>query len=331
VPERRDAHVLDIEVPGSLGGERVDRAVALLCDLPRGEVAGLVAGGRVRLDGRAVKTRSRRVEAGQRLEVDMPDAEPVALTGDPTVDVPVVAADEAVIVVDKPAGLVVHPGAGNRTGTLVQGLLARYPDIAGVGDPGRPGVVHRLDAGTSGLLVVARTPEAYASLVAQLADRSVERRYLALTWGSFDADTGLIDAPLGRSSGDPTAMAVVSGGRPARTRYQVVARYRLSGRSGTQPGAPATLVECTLETGRTHQIRVHLAAIGHPVVGDARYRGHRPSLPVDRPFLHAYRLGFDHPDSGHRCAYESPLPPDLEDVRGGLLVQDVGHLQEPPG
>jgi len=297
------------QVPESLAGERLDRAVALLCDVPRSEASALVASGAVQLGGAAVTTRARRVTAGQWLDVDVPEATEgglAALHPDPSVDVPVVAADEAVIVVDKPAGLVVHPGAGNPTATMVQGLLARYPNLARVGEPHRPGVVHRLDAGTSGLLVVARTPEAYRSLVDQLAARTVERRYLALVWGVVEADSGLVDAPIGRSATDPTAMAVAAAGRSARTRYTVLERFR-------EPAV--TLVECRLETGRTHQIRVHLAAIGHPVVGDARYRGDRAPLPADRPFLHAHRLGFDHPDSGRRCRYESALPPDLEDVR----------------
>ncbi len=296
------------QVPESLEGERLDRAVALLCDVPRSEAADLVATGAVQLGGSAVTTRSRRVAAGQWLDVAVAaGGADAALEPDPSVDVPVVSADAAVIVVDKPPGMVVHPGAGNSTGTMVQGLLARYPELADVGEPHRPGVVHRLDAGTSGLLVVARTPGAYRSLVDHLASRTVERRYLALVWGEVESESGLVDAPIGRSSGDPTAMAVAAAGRPARTRYTVLERF-------TVP-VPATSLECRLETGRTHQIRVHLAAIGHPLVGDARYRGARASLPADRPFLHAHRLGFDHPDDGRRCRFESALPADLEEVR----------------
>ncbi|MEW6155708.1 MAG: RluA family pseudouridine synthase [Actinomycetota bacterium] len=301
-----------VTIPESLGGERVDRVVAMLCDVTRAEAASLVAAGAVALDGRAVATRSSRVAGGQVLdvEVDRSFRHPEAVEADPSVEVPVVAVDDAFVVVDKPPGLVVHPGAGHRTGTMVQGLLARFGELAGVGQPGRPGVVHRLDAGTSGLLVVARTPEAYRSLVDQLAARTVERCYLALVWGTVEARSGVVDAPIGRSAADPTQMAVVSGGRPARTRYEVVQRY-------TSPVA-ATLVDCRLETGRTHQVRVHLAAIGHPVVGDERYGGRRSSLPAARPFLHAYRLAFDHPVDGRPCSFESPLPADLEEVRGLL-------------
>jgi 23S rRNA pseudouridine1911/1915/1917 synthase len=301
------------QIPAALAGERVDRAVALLTGLPRSEVAALVDAGAVHVGGRVVTSRSRKVSENEVLEVDVPAPAPAddGPQPDPSVDFPVVHADEHVIVVDKPAGLVVHPGSGNNTGTLVHGLLARFPDLAGVGpDRNRPGIVHRLDKGTSGLLVVARSAVAYDALVAELKERKVERLYLALVWGDVSAPAGLIDAPIGRASNDPTRMAVSSKGREARTRYEVLTRY-------TEP-APVTLVECKLETGRTHQIRVHLAAIGHPVVGDVRYRGGRAALPVPRPFLHAHRLAFDHPGNGERVTFSSPLAPDLEAVRAGL-------------
>ena len=294
-------------VPRGLDGERVDRVVALLTGLPRATVADLVAHGGVRVGGRTVTTRSRRVAEGDVVDVEVPEPADDRPAPEPEVDVAVVAADEHVIVVDKPPGLVVHPGHGHRSGTLVNGLLARFPELADVGEPSRPGIVHRLDAGTSGLLAVARTAGAYAALVAQLRARTVDRRYLALAWGRFDAAAGLVDAPVGRAAADPTRMAVSARGREARTRYEVLDRF-------AEP-APTTLVECRLETGRTHQIRVHLAAIGHPLVGDARYRGARPALPLDRPFLHAWRLAFDHPASGERVRFESALPPDLEAVR----------------
>ena len=295
-----------VPIPPTLDGERLDRVLCLIWDLPRSEATELIASGAVRLGGRPEGTRARRVATGQELEVALPAARTTtALAGETGGhDLPLVHVDEDVIVVDKPAGVVVHPGAGRTTGTLVQSLLGRFPDLAGTGSPDRPGIVHRLDKGTSGLLVVARSPVAYASLVAQLAARSVDRRYLALACGTIETDAGVVDAPVGRRSTDRTRMAVVAGGRAARTHYRVLTRY-------TEP-AEATLVECRLETGRTHQVRVHLAAIGHPVVGDARYGGARPALPVDRPFLHAARLAFDHPTSGERCRFESPLPPDLE-------------------
>ena len=293
-------------IPSALAGERVDRVVALLTDRPRSEVAELVRSGAVRVNGRA-GTASRRVSEGDVLEVEAPPLVDASPRPDPAIEVPVVHADDHVIVVDKPAGLVVHPGSGNPTGTLVNGLLARFPDLAtsGAGDEARPGIVHRLDKGTSGLLVVARTAVAYDSLVAQLKRRAVDRRYVALVWGRVEAPSGLIEAPVGRAESDRTRMTVSARGRPARTRFEVRERY-------SSP-APTTLVECRLETGRTHQIRVHFAAIGHPVVGDQRYGGTRGDLPAPRPFLHAYRLGFDHPASGERLELDSPLPDDLEE------------------
>lgn len=297
-------------IPAALAGERVDRAVATLTGLSRTAVAELVAAGDVRLGGRAVSTRSRRVVEGELLEVAVAEKVEAAVAGDSTVPFTVVHADEAVVVVDKPPGVVVHPGSGRSSGTLVHGLLDRFPDMAAVGQPGRPGIVHRLDAGTSGLLVVARTEDAYAALVEQLARRTVERTYLALTWGHFDAPSGVVDAPIGRAARHRTRMAVSSAGRGARTRYDVVESF-------LDPAA-LTLVECRLETGRTHQIRVHLAAISHPVVGDATYGGARERLGLTRPFLHARGLAFDHPVTGDRCRFDSPLPDDLEELHARL-------------
>jgi 23S rRNA pseudouridine1911/1915/1917 synthase len=218
--------------------------------------------------------------------------------------------DADVVVVDKPPGLVVHPGAGQGEGTLVNGLLARHPELAGVGEAHRPGIVHRLDRDTSGLLVVALTPAAYTALVIALGERRVERRYAALVWGVPEAPRGVIDAPIGRSPRQPTRQAVVAGGRPARTRYEMRVRY-------DQP-ADLALLGCRLETGRTHQIRVHLASIGHPVVGDREYGGQRDALSVPRVFLHAEHLAFDHPVTGEALAFDSPLPPDLAAVLAGL-------------
>jgi len=298
-------------IPSALDGERLDRVVSLLCDLTRREAAALVAAGGVRVGGRAVTLRSSRVAQGDDLEVDRPPPTvPFRPWAQDDVEVPVVHVDDHVVVVDKPAGVVVHPGAGQSSGTLVNGLLAAFPEIAHVGAPERPGIVHRIDKGTSGLLVVARTQRAYDSLVEQLSARSVERRYLALVWGRFDSAAGAVDAPVGRGSGNPTRMAVSAGGRPARTSYRVLQLF-------THP-AKATLVACRLETGRTHQVRVHLAAIGHPVVGDDRYGGARPSIDPGRPFLHASQLGFDHPVSGERLRFASALPPELEKVLGSL-------------
>ena len=253
-----------------------------------------------------VYQRSRRVHEGDHLVVTGFERETEHVPGpEASVRFGVLYADDDVLVVDKPSGLVVHPGAGNQTGTLVNGLLALHPEIAGVGSAARPGIVHRLDLGTSGALAVARTQKAYDSLVAQLAERSVGRRYRALTWGCFEAPKGVVDAPVGRSPKDRTRMAVVGSGRPARTGYEVSASWATP---------EVSLVTCTLETGRTHQIRVHLSAIGHPLVGDGTYGGERSGLVLDRPFLHAAHLAFDHPVTGERLEFESPLPDDLREI-----------------
>jgi len=288
-------------VPASLAGERVDRAVALLTGWSRGDVAALVEEGAVRVGGQPV-AKSRRLAEGEEVEVE----------GEPEVDAPprpepvefaVVHADDDVVVVVKPAGLVVHPGAGHREGTL-----------AGVGAPMRPGIVHRLDRDTSGLMVVARTPDAYDALTAALAARPgpgvspeklIERRYVALAWGRFDARRGTIDAPIGRSATRRTRMAVREAGKDARTGYEVTTQYE---------HPVCALIECRLETGRTHQIRVHLAAIGHPVVGDGTYGGDRHPLRPGRPFLHAHALALTHPVTGRRLEFSDPLPPELAAV-----------------
>jgi 23S rRNA pseudouridine1911/1915/1917 synthase len=312
---------VDVVVPGALAGSRVDRVVSLLTGLPRGTVADLIDAGGVRLDGRAVTTRSTTVRSGQRLEVEASHEHDDLPVPDPSVAFTVVHHDSELIVVDKPAGLVVHHGAGHHTGTLVDGLLSRFPDLAGLaaaggGEPDRPGIVHRLDKGTSGLLVVARTPDAYRSLVKQFRAHSAGREYLVLAAGTVDADEGTVDAPIGRSTRQRTRMAVTAGGRQARTDYRVVARF-------TDP-VPCTLLEASLDTGRTHQVRVHLAAIGHPVIGDERYGRSqarpRPlvaALAPGRMFLHAFRLSLDHPAAG-RVTWEAPAPEDLAAVLARL-------------
>ncbi|MDA8044125.1 MAG: RluA family pseudouridine synthase [Actinomycetota bacterium] len=314
-PAPPDPPVQRWPVPAALDGERVDRALALITGLSRREVNAVLDEGRVVIGRRAVGSHSRRVHTGEHLEVRgvLEASGPPPLLADPTVAFGIVHSDEAVVVVDKPAGLVVHPGHGPHRPTLVQGLLARFPDLAAMAvgaSSERPGIVHRLDKGTSGLLVVARSPEGRDDLIAQLARREVKREYLALVFGHVDSDAGLIDAPLRRSDTDPSRIRVQIGGRPARTRYEVLDRF--------DHPVPSTLVRCRLETGRTHQIRVHLASIGHPVAGDDRYGGGArrgwPDLGPERPFLHAAALGFRHPSSGQACHFEAPLHDDLMNV-----------------
>jgi 23S rRNA pseudouridine1911/1915/1917 synthase len=308
--DEREPVVEPIVVPGVLAGERVDRAVALLTGWSRADVQSLLEHDDVLVNGRPV-AKSHRLAEGDVVEVEGEPAAAALPEPDADVVVPIVFEDDDVLVVDKPAGLVVHPGAGHAGGTMVNGLLAYAPELASVGDPTRPGIVHRLDRDTSGLLVVARTARAYESLVAQLAARSVSREYVALAWGFFDAPRGVIDAPIGRSESRRTRMAVRDEGRPARTYYEVRATF-------DQP--KVSLLDCSLETGRTHQVRVHLAAVGHSVVGDGTYGGARQSIVIDRPFLHAAALAFDHPATGERVRFTSALPRDLQRVLDELLA-----------
>jgi 23S rRNA pseudouridine1911/1915/1917 synthase len=300
-----DGPVISTSVPALLAGVRVDRGVAMVANVSRAAAAELVAAGRVAVDGTIVRAGRTPLTEGGQLTVRLPEAGALGVRAEEGVRFEVVHADPEVAVVDKPAGLVVHPGAGHDEGTLVGGLLARFPDVAtlvetGVCAPDRPGIVHRLDKGTSGLLAVARTPDAYRDLVSQLATRTMERRYLALVAGEVGEERGEVEAPIGRSARTPTKMAVTATGKPARTAYTVLER-----RDG------ATLLELSLQSGRTHQIRVHMAAIGHPVVGDARYGVADRRLGSGRFFLHAHRLAFDHPRTGERLTFSSALPEDL--------------------
>jgi 23S rRNA pseudouridine1911/1915/1917 synthase len=298
-------------VPDALAGQRVDRAVAMVTGWSRAEVQAIADLGGITVGGRAV-AKSRKLAAGETVEVRGRPVSP-APPGPEPVPVDVIHEDADVIVVVKPAGLVVHPGAGHEHGTLVHGLLARYPELAGVGAPDRPGIVHRLDRDTSGLMVVARSTPAYAGLVDALAARRVTREYEALVWGHPENPRGVVDAPIGRSSTRRTRMAVRNVGKEARTVYEVEEWF----------GRPEVArLRCRLETGRTHQIRVHLSAIGHPVVGDAAYGGRRPGIELDRPFLHADRLAFEHPVSGELLAFTAPLPHELDELLGRLRDGD---------
>jgi 23S rRNA pseudouridine1911/1915/1917 synthase len=320
-PDAFDGEVLDVIVPASLGELRVDRVIALLTGLSRAEAHEAIAAGAVTIDDAIVVKPSTSLREGQHLVAVLPARASDTVQPDDSVVVDVVLDDEDFAVVNKAAGQVVHPGAGQQTGTLIAGLLARYPQIAelsaeGLCDPLRPGVVHRLDKGTSGLLVVAKTPEGFVSLKRQLSERLMERTYLGLAQGHVSEERGVVDAPIGRSTRTPTLMAVRSGGRPARTGYEVLARL---------DSVPATtLLRLRLETGRTHQIRVHLASIGHPIVNDLRY-GHRRDTRLDeeRFFLHSTTLAFAHPHSGEWVSTHAPLPSDL----AALLPSDIEGLE----
>lgn len=294
-------------IPASLHGQRLDRVVSLVADISRAATASLLESGGVTVDGVAMMTGKGKVKEGQVVEIDprkLPT--PQLPAADNSVPVDVVYADDDVIVVNKQAGIIVHPGAGNPDSTLVNGLLAHFPEIADVGEAMRPGIVHRLDAGTTGLMMVARSARAYEALVGLLSQREITRMYAAIVWGHLERSTGIIDAPIGRDHRDPTKMAVVVDGKHARTHYAV--------RQVFDVPQPCSLVECSLETGRTHQIRVHLASIGHAVVGDAVYGGARSVLSAPRPMLHACALNFTHPFTGEELAFSAPTPQDFLEV-----------------
>jgi 23S rRNA pseudouridine1911/1915/1917 synthase len=295
-------------IPEDLAGLRLDQALAkLFPDYSRSRLKSWLVDGQVLVDGRALKPRDR-VDGGERVELT---ARPeVAVASEPeALELEVAYEDDAVLVIDKPAGLVVHPGAGNPSGTLLNGLLHHVPALAGLP---RAGIIHRIDKETTGLLLVAKTLPAHTALVRALAERVVMRRYVAVCQGVLTGG-GTIDAPIGRHPVDRKRMAVQDEGRPAVTRYTVAERFR-----------GHTRVDVALETGRTHQIRVHFAWRRHPLVGDPVYGG-RLALPAGasdalilalrefrRQALHATRLEFPHPDSGEPVCVESPLPPDLE-------------------
>jgi len=280
-------------------GVRVDAfAASRLSALSRSRIQHLIASGDLTLDGRRIKP-AVRVRRGQRVAVRLRPPEPSSLRPE-TLALDVVYEDADLLVINKPAGLTVHPGAGRPGGTLANALIARIPELAALGEGLRPGIVHRLDKDTSGLLVVARSPRALTSLRAQIASRSASRTYLALVRGRPRSREGTIDAPIGRHPRHRTKMAVVPSGRPAVTRYRVVETF-----------ARHTLVEATLHTGRTHQIRVHFAHLGHPVEGDPVYGRGGEDLGIGRQALHAWRLRIRHPAGGADLAFEAAPPPDF--------------------
>ena len=308
-------------------GERIDRFLARSFEsLSRSRIKSLIEGGRVHRDGAPLTDPAEATRDGARYTVQPPDIV-AAQPGPETIPFPILYEDSDLIVLDKPAGLVVHPAPGNETGTLVNALLGHCGDtLPGIGGERRPGIVHRLDKDTSGIMVVAKTEQALATLSAAFAARDIDRAYLAVCWGLPNPPNGDIEGAIGRDPKDRKRMAVaVRGGKAALTHYRTL-RHR---------DAAATLLECKLATGRTHQIRVHLASRGHPLVGDPVYLRRIPALartlPLDmrmaaldfpRQALHAARLGFIHPRTGAVLAFETPPPPDLHSLMVTLKLTE---------
>jgi 23S rRNA pseudouridine1911/1915/1917 synthase len=323
--ERRadyNANVLPaLYVPDGDGGLRLDQELARLCPrYSRSRLQGWIREGRVRVDGRTVREPKHRLSGGERIQLAEGADERAVASRPEFIALDLVYEDEAILVIDKPAGLVVHPGNGNWSGTLQNALLHHDPMLEKVP---RAGIVHRLDKDTSGLMVVARTLEAQTDLVRQLQARSVRRRYYALARGVVERG-GTVDAPIGRHPAQRTKMAVTGKGRPARTHYRVVERF-----------VDCTLVECALETGRTHQIRVHLASIGHPLAGDPVYGagiGRAPAGPAfPRQALHARRLGLIHPSSGEPMSWQSELPEDMRELIAAVRARALAVRAETEG
>ncbi|HBT72610.1 MAG TPA: RluA family pseudouridine synthase, partial [Lysinibacillus sp.] len=280
-------------------GERIDKALSSLqSEWSRTQIGNWVNDGIIKVNGDAVKAKYK-VKAGDVILIDVPEVEILDVIAE-KLDLDIVYEDADVLVVNKPKGMVVHPAPGHMSGTLVNGLMYQCKDLSGINGVMRPGIVHRIDKDTSGLLMVAKNDTAHESLVNQLVNKTVTRKYIALVHGHIAHDKGTIDAPIGRDQKDRQKQAVVDNGKHAVTHFQVVERF-----------GDYTLVECRLETGRTHQIRVHMNYIGFPLVGDPKY-GPKKTIDFGGQVLHAATLGFDHPSSGEYLEFETPLPVDYE-------------------
>jgi 23S rRNA pseudouridine1911/1915/1917 synthase len=302
-----DEQLVDLQVEA--GGLRLDRYLSEhLAGLSRSAAQRLIDRGEVTVNGEPVKA-SYKVKAGDRVVACLPSEEPT-LPDAEAIPLHIIYEDDALLVVDKPAGMVIHPAPGHSSGTLVNAVLAHCPDLTGSGDA-RPGIVHRLDRDTSGLILIAKNEKAQRALQRQFQDRAVHKAYLALVDGHLQPAWGRIEAPIGRDPNHRQRMTILPGGREAITEYHVLEQFAHS--VGPAAG-DYCLVEVEPKTGRTHQIRVHLSSIGHPVMGDPVYGKHKWRLPLSRQFLHARRLEFKHPVTGRRMALEAPLADDLAAV-----------------
>lgn len=292
-------------IPDEQAGERIDKVLSTLnADWSRTQVQQWIKDGNVLVNGQKPKT-NYKCSANDRIEISIPDPEELDVEPE-EMDLDIYYEDQDVLVVNKPKGMVVHPAAGHGTGTLVNGLMAHCKDLSGINGVMRPGIVHRIDKDTSGLLMVAKNDMAHESLVNQLMNKTVTRKYRAIVHGVIPHDYGTIDAPIARDPKDRQSMSVVDNGKHAVTHFQVLERYR-----------DFTLVECQLETGRTHQIRVHMKYIGYPLAGDPKY-GPRKTLDIGGQALHAGVLGFKHPRSGEYLEFEAPAPAYFKELVDNL-------------
>jgi len=308
---------VEVTVPMEMDGERVDKVLATALDTPRSAVREIIDKGDATVASAPVKP-AQKMRAGMVIVATLPEGAK-ELVPDPEVPFVVVYEDRSILVVDKPAGVVVHPGSGRTSGTLVNGLIARHPDLVGVGQEDRWGIVHRLDRDTSGLLVVARTQKDYETLIDMMKAREVARRYLSVVQGRFTNTIGTIDAPIGRDPQNPTHMHLSRSGKPAKTHYRRLAQWT---------ARDATMLSVTLETGRTHQIRVHLRSIGHQVLGDRVYGKRGVIGDPARTWLHARHLGLAHPETGEALSFTSPLPDDLSGSLSELGEPDLGTVAD---
>ncbi len=287
-------------------GARIDKWLSENSELSRTRIQALADEGRITVNGKTVRS-SYRVEAGDRIVMEVPETE--SMDAEPeNIPLDILYEDHDILVVNKPKGMIVHPAPGISSGTLVNAVLYHCDDLSGINGIMRPGIVHRIDKDTTGCIVVCKNDKAHESIAEQLLDKTCHREYLALVKGVIGEDSGLIDAPIGRDPRDRQRMTVTEkGGRNARTKFRVIERFR-----------NATLVECTLETGRTHQIRVHMKYIGHPVIGDVKYYKACRMMNTEGQVLHAFRLTLVHPATGETMTFEAPLPDYFEELLGIL-------------
>lgn len=299
--------IIELMVSQACGGMRIDAFLSANTEFSRSRVSALMIEGAVRVDGEVQAKPSYKVSAGQKIVLSVPQVKEVDIVAQ-NIPIDILYQDADVVIVNKPCGMVVHPAAGNEDGTLVNALLYHVKDLSGIGGEMRPGIVHRLDKDTSGLILIAKNDRAHAILSEQFKERSMEKHYRAVAFGGFKEESGLIDAPIARHPVDRKKMAIVPDGKPSQTEWKVLERVK-----------GATYLDVHLLTGRTHQIRVHMHSIGHPLLGDPIYAPNiKTSVHIPRLMLHAYSLAFTHPTSGERMEFSASLPDQFETVLGKM-------------